>query len=673
MAVNAKIEYLNKTFDIPKSHMFSSRDDSFATDLLRETGGKGVDVALNSISGDLLYATWTYVAKWGTMVEIGKRDPLENARLDMSPFLQNLVQVGRRGDVGIIEIQDIMFTVNGATAGAVVVEWNAREATQGSAGLWDSHIRVGGAAGSDLQYTNCPKLSGSVNPKCKAASTLFHLTPGSSAYLENAWNWVADHDLDRRNRDQVDVYVARGMLIESDLAYLWVPKPFEASVGLFANDPTFKECKDDRCRMSLAVRILDSTAVYILGTGLYSWFYNHKQDCVKTQNCQTKGFEVEESYALWVYNLCTRAIVEMVSPRNSTPIYARDNVNGFLSSILAWRQGSKEVAGKRAFPGFLIHRPDDVIEFGIPESCQTALTQRVLCDWDVSDFTQPKYRESLESKSKTDLICDTGYRESLRSWFNTVELACRGYTLGGAVPMLWAGYMWAGYNETCLKDSSGKYCNDVISKFISVSDYTKMPREEMCSTCYVKRLAMMQASPYSIYDDYYERQFQYICTKFGLKGNTTVPNSLTPELEDISLDCGTDECAAYHQLLFIVNQYRLPNCSADAVIGPGTKLCMPAKCDRVHQLRTEEDCHLLESNTTNKLLEGDVQLYNKPVVGYNCINLQDFTAAYGNIIYFGPEFEQNNTSSNSTDTTTPQPFNPYTYDKIAPPTGAKVP
>ncbi|SPJ75732.1 uncharacterized protein FTOL_05463 [Fusarium torulosum] len=131
--------------------------------------------------------------------------------------------------------------------------------------------------------------------------------------------------------------------------------------------------------------------------------------------------------------------------------------------------------------------------------------------------------------------------------------------------------------------------------------------------------------------------------------------------EDNSLDCGTDEwyttstgetCDSIglkrgvsSASLFIVNQYRLPNCSADAVIEPGTKLCMPAKCDRVHQLRTEEDCHLLESNATNKLLEGDVQLYNP----------------------------WNNTSSNSTDTTTPQPFNPYTYDKIAPPTGAKVP
>ncbi|KAJ4181537.1 hypothetical protein NW767_014124 [Fusarium falciforme] len=33
-----------------------------------------------------------------------------------------VVQVGRRGDVGIIEIQDLMFTVSGATAGAVMVE-----------------------------------------------------------------------------------------------------------------------------------------------------------------------------------------------------------------------------------------------------------------------------------------------------------------------------------------------------------------------------------------------------------------------------------------------------------------------------------------------------------------------------------------------------------------------
>jgi hypothetical protein len=46
------------------------------------------------------------------------------------------VQVGKRGDAGIVEIQDMMFTVSGATAGAVIVEWNVRETTKGSVGMW---------------------------------------------------------------------------------------------------------------------------------------------------------------------------------------------------------------------------------------------------------------------------------------------------------------------------------------------------------------------------------------------------------------------------------------------------------------------------------------------------------------------------------------------------------
>lgn len=47
-----------------------------------------------------------------------------------------MVQVGNRGDVGVVEIQDMMFTVSGPTAGAVLVEWNVHQSSQGSAGLW---------------------------------------------------------------------------------------------------------------------------------------------------------------------------------------------------------------------------------------------------------------------------------------------------------------------------------------------------------------------------------------------------------------------------------------------------------------------------------------------------------------------------------------------------------
>ncbi|KAI0429154.1 hypothetical protein F5Y09DRAFT_268995 [Xylaria sp. FL1042] len=86
---DTKVQYLMDTFGIPRNHIFSSRSTSFADDLLRETDGKGVDLALNSLSGEMLHATWKCVAKFGTLVEIGKRDLLENARLDMQHFLAN--------------------------------------------------------------------------------------------------------------------------------------------------------------------------------------------------------------------------------------------------------------------------------------------------------------------------------------------------------------------------------------------------------------------------------------------------------------------------------------------------------------------------------------------------------------------------------------------------------
>lgn len=45
---------------------------------------------------------------------------------------QVVVQVGNRGDVGSVEIVEMMFTVTGATAGAIVLEWNVHEDKQGS-------------------------------------------------------------------------------------------------------------------------------------------------------------------------------------------------------------------------------------------------------------------------------------------------------------------------------------------------------------------------------------------------------------------------------------------------------------------------------------------------------------------------------------------------------------
>ncbi|KAF3911280.1 hypothetical protein AA313_de0207924 [Arthrobotrys entomopaga] len=50
-----------------------------------------------------------------------------------------MIQVGTPGSTGTIELQDLMFTVQGATAGAILVEWNIEETTQGGAALWGTY------------------------------------------------------------------------------------------------------------------------------------------------------------------------------------------------------------------------------------------------------------------------------------------------------------------------------------------------------------------------------------------------------------------------------------------------------------------------------------------------------------------------------------------------------
>lgn len=56
---------------------------------MKATKGKGVNVILNSLSGELLDESWRCIADGGIMVEIGKQDMLEQRKLSMEPFNRN--------------------------------------------------------------------------------------------------------------------------------------------------------------------------------------------------------------------------------------------------------------------------------------------------------------------------------------------------------------------------------------------------------------------------------------------------------------------------------------------------------------------------------------------------------------------------------------------------------
>ncbi|KAI0543496.1 putative polyketide synthase [Xylaria curta] len=85
-----KKKLLMEQYDIAPDHILSSRDTSFARGVMRLTGGRGVDVVLNSLSGEGLTASWECVAPFGRFVEIGKKDIIASNALPMAQFARNV-------------------------------------------------------------------------------------------------------------------------------------------------------------------------------------------------------------------------------------------------------------------------------------------------------------------------------------------------------------------------------------------------------------------------------------------------------------------------------------------------------------------------------------------------------------------------------------------------------
>ncbi|KAH3334474.1 hypothetical protein KXW81_004857 [Aspergillus fumigatus] len=308
------------------------------------------------------------------------------------------------------------------------------------------------------------------------------------------------------------------------------PEPFKP--GQFPNDPVFTNCGNSiaGCAMAWAVRIINSSTVYILGSGLYSWLAFYTQDCLETGHCQEQGFYVEQSTNTWVYNLVTKGITESISPAGETPLYARDVQNGYTSSLLAWLHTGTGAIGKRKFPGFYLWDGEmdrDVLS-RVSSTCKASLTRLVECHDQVYMLRALQWRGSMHNDTLTDLMCDKTCGQSLQLWFESVLAGCA-REQDHVVLAEPGGIIWAGWNETCVKDpNTGKYCGDAINEFTVVRSISDMPHSELCSYCYVTRYKMMQATPYSIYDKTYQSDLEFIHSKCGLSG----PTSILPPLQE---------------------------------------------------------------------------------------------------------------------------------------------
>ncbi|KAJ2974245.1 hypothetical protein NQ176_g6160 [Zarea fungicola] len=388
--IRSKPQYEHKSADDFVTVAGTAKGDGVTDDTFALALGAATARAMNKIlyipMGSYIVTSTIFLPPGSVIVgECWAQIVAKGSRFENAADPRQVVSVGHYGDTGSMEIQDLLLTVQGPTAGAVLMEWNIAEDKQGSAAMWDVHFRIGGAAGSNLQESDCPKLTGSVNKKCMAGALMLHMTAASSGYLENVWAWVADHELDGGpSQTQIDIYVARGILVESVAGPVWLygtssehsvlyqymiygarnivmsmiqtespyylpdpqaPAPFKDSLN-FRSDPDFSECdsSNPHCAAAWGLSIISSTNVRVYGAGLYNWFQKYIQPCVDTQDCQQRVLKVDKSGQVFLYNVYTIGTVEMINHGSDKPVLAKANTNTnihpFTSVVNAWLRAS---------------------------------------------------------------------------------------------------------------------------------------------------------------------------------------------------------------------------------------------------------------------------------------------------------------------------------------------
>ncbi|QCS65918.1 SDR family NAD(P)-dependent oxidoreductase [Achromobacter denitrificans] len=80
------------------SRVYDSRSLSYAEEILEQTGGRGVDVVLNSLAGEAVRRNLDVLAPFGRFLELGKRDFYENTRIGLRPFRNNISYFGIDAD-----------------------------------------------------------------------------------------------------------------------------------------------------------------------------------------------------------------------------------------------------------------------------------------------------------------------------------------------------------------------------------------------------------------------------------------------------------------------------------------------------------------------------------------------------------------------------------------------
>ena len=208
-----------------------------------------------------------------------------------------------------------------------------------------------------------------------------------------------------------------------------------------------------------------------------------------------------------------------------------------------------------------------------------------------------------------------------------------------------------------------------------------MRREELCSDCYVGRLQMMQASPYSIYGTYYfyKDALEYAKDKCPIDGQDTEPQPpLIPARPDPETWCLSnvnyttsegdtcDSIAQKHSVSsasVFMSSSHIQNCSS---ISAGVSICLPLEC-KTYVRKEDQDCLGVQLSTNVRISK--IQQYN-PWISSDCKNIKSASLTYGNVLCLSATGGEYTGTTNNTrpDRTNEQ----YTHEVKAPPEGSEV-
>ncbi|KAI8936911.1 exo-1,3-beta-glucanase [Plenodomus lindquistii] len=283
-----------------------------------------------------------------------------------------IIQIGRPGDSGTVEWSDMLVQTQGATPGAIVIQYNLN--TQRGSGIWDVHTRIGGAKGTNQQVAQCPIYT--TKPECMAAHTNVWITKSASgAYFENNWFWTADHDLDDRTSTRVSIYTGRGLHVEANNVFLWAngvehhalyQYQFNSASNIFAgfiqtetpyympapdaktqpygrsdtySDPNYATACPSGICSAYGLRVLNSKNVLIYGGGLYSFFQNYDLTCSSPdapnglRNCQNRILSIEGDSSLQAFALSQVGALQMLTIDGVDRAGWEDNLSVYSNTI----------------------------------------------------------------------------------------------------------------------------------------------------------------------------------------------------------------------------------------------------------------------------------------------------------------------------------------------------